>query len=266
VADLERIDAYLDAAPRSAADAEQIGPFTLFRPRGPWPYYARPRLGLRRAITAADVRRLRSHQREQGLPESIEWIVEATPSLAGAGAAAGLNVVYHPLMVLDRRFFIAVDPPGGIALRLLSHADPEFVRAHAVAAVGFSWPGTAAGREGGAERDSAAALTSPATVTFMQERSRDGLSVSAAAFDDDGPVCVGTHQPVGDVTEVVGVATLPMARRRGLGAAVTSLLVEDAYARGVSTVFLSAGSDDVARVYARLGFRRIGTVGAAEPR
>lgn len=30
-------------------------------------------------------------------------------------------------------------------------------------------------------------------------------------------------------------------------------------------VFLSAGDDDVARVYARLGFRRIGTALIAEP-
>jgi ribosomal protein S18 acetylase RimI-like enzyme len=243
-----------------------VGPFTLFRARGPWPYYARPRLGLRRLITTDDVRRLRSHQREQSLPETLEWVVETTPSLAGAGAAAGLNVVQYPLMVLDRRSFVTVDPPDGIVVRLLKDDDPEFVRAHAVAAVGFRASGTAVGREGGTERDRAAALTPPATVSFMQQRSRAGWSVSAVALDDDGPICVGTHQPVGDVTEVVGVATLPAARRRGIGAAVTSLLVADAYARGVKTVFLSAGSDDVARVYARLGYRRVGTAGAAEPR
>jgi predicted GNAT family acetyltransferase len=67
------------------------------------------------------------------------------------------------------------------------------------------------------------------------------------------------HQPVGDVTEVVGVATLPAFRRRGLGAAVTGLLVADARARGVETVFLTAGDEEIARVYARLGFVRIGT-------
>ena len=67
------------------------------------------------------------------------------------------------------------------------------------------------------------------------------------------------HQPVDDVTEVVGVATLPAVRRQGLGGAVTGALVEDALARGVETVFLSAGSEDIARVYARLGFRRVAT-------
>ena len=74
-----------------------------------------------------------------------------------------------------------------------------------------------------------------------------------------GPAATGMHQPVDGVTEVVGVATLPAVRRQGLGGAVTGALVEDALARGVSTVFLSAGSDEIARVYARLGFRRVAT-------
>jgi predicted GNAT family acetyltransferase len=61
------------------------------------------------------------------------------------------------------------------------------------------------------------------------------------------------------VAEIVGVATLPAVRRQGLGGAVTALLVEHALSIGVETVFLSAASDDVARVYERLGFRRTGT-------
>jgi predicted GNAT family acetyltransferase len=64
---------------------------------------------------------------------------------------------------------------------------------------------------------------------------------------------------------VVGVATLPTWRRRGLGAAVTAFLVQDAGRRGAEVVFLSAGDDAVARVYERLGFRRVGVHSAAEP-
>ena len=61
------------------------------------------------------------------------------------------------------------------------------------------------------------------------------------------------------MSEIVGVATLPVVRRQGLGGAVTGTLVEDALERGVETVFLSAGSEDIARVYGRLGFKRVGT-------
>ncbi len=45
LADLAAIEAYYDAVPRSAARTEECGPFTLFVGTGPWPYYARPRLG-----------------------------------------------------------------------------------------------------------------------------------------------------------------------------------------------------------------------------
>ena len=58
---------------------------------------------------------------------------------------------------------------------------------------------------------------------------------------------------------MTGVGTLPSARRRGIGVALTGRLVEDARGRGAAIVFLSAADDDVARLYERLGFRRIGT-------
>ncbi len=262
---LERINKYLDDAPRSAATAEQVGKFSLFRPTGPWKYYARPRLGLNEPITAADVDALRSRQRELQLPENIEWVVEITPSLAVAAAGSGLNVVLYPLLVLEPTAHVSIAAPDGIEIRLLSVDDSDFARAHAVAEVGFRVPGTQIGPEGASERDELQAATSVAMAEFQRTRARDGLSISYAAVDEGGPICVGTHQPVGDVTEIVGVATLPAARRLGLAVALTSALVANARARGVETVFLSAGSEDVARIYERVGFRRIGAAGSADP-
>ena len=86
-----------------------------------------------------------------------------------------------------------------------------------------------------------------------------GLLAIAGAFDDSGATAGGSHSPRGDVTEVTGVAVLPAARRRGIGAAVTAALAADARSRGVATVFCSAQSDDVARIYTGVGFRRVGT-------
>ena len=52
---LVRIDAYLDAVPRSVTTTERSGPFTLFVNRGNgWRYYARPQLGQTR-FTIEDV-------------------------------------------------------------------------------------------------------------------------------------------------------------------------------------------------------------------
>jgi predicted GNAT family acetyltransferase len=120
------------------------------------------------------------------------------------------------------------------------------------------------GTQGAAERDEAAAASKPDVMNFMRDRAAKSFSVTIAAVDETGPVAVGTHQPVGFVTEIVGVATLPVARRRGIAAALTAALVADAAKRGVTTIFLSADSDDVARIYERAGFRRIGSAGAAE--
>ncbi|HEX2706207.1 MAG TPA: GNAT family N-acetyltransferase, partial [Candidatus Lustribacter sp.] len=70
--------------------------------------------------------------------------------------------------------------------------------------------------------------------------------------------------PCGGVSEVVGVAVLPSWRRRGVAAALTATLTRDALERGIATVFCSAQSEQVARVYEGIGFRRIGTAALAE--
>jgi ribosomal protein S18 acetylase RimI-like enzyme len=88
----------------------------------------------------------------------------------------------------------------------------------------------------------------------------------AGAYDEQGTaVGGGSHGPRGEVTELTGIAVLPRARRRGVGAALAAALVEDAHARGVRTVFLSAQDDAVARVYERVGFVRVGTSCIAAP-
>ena len=71
----------------------------------------------------------------------------------------------------------------------------------------------------------------------------------------------GGHQPdePTSTTEIVGVCTLPAFRRRGFGLALTATLAIDARERGLRDVWLSAASDDVAQLYGRVGFERVGT-------
>jgi hypothetical protein len=249
--DLGELERYYDAVPRSAARVEEVGPFRVFVGTGVWPYYARPRLD---TFTVADIEAVRSRQRELGVPEAFEWVHETTPGLLDVARAAGLEVLEAPLMVLEA--LRAPEPPPGITLRVLAAGDDALGAAQAVQDVGFGAAGTATGPEGWSERDAA---TEQGGQEFLRERLRRGVTVMVVAEGARGPVAAGMHQPVDGVTEVVGVATLPVVRRQGLGGAVTGALVADALERGVKTVFLSAGSEDVARVYARLGFRRIGT-------
>ena len=87
-----------------------------------------------------------------------------------------------------------------------------------------------------------------------------GRSVMFGAFDPElGAVGGGSHNPRGEVTEIVGVGVLPAQRRRGIAGHLTWALAHDAASSGVTTVFMSAGSDDVARIYEGVGFRRVGT-------
>ena len=261
---LRTLESYYDAVPRADADPEDIGPFTLFVSRGAWPYYARPRSGYDGPpATMAEISAVRERQRSLGVPETFEWVHVLAPGLLETARASGLHVHQHPLQVLTDPHSATV--PDGIRIRVLEASDPALGAALAVQSVGFAAEGTRVGTEGAAERDAKAAAEQPDRTTTFARRIGCGQSVVVVAEDEDGPVCVGMHQPVGDVTEVVGVATLPAARRQGLGAAVTAALVDDAHRHGVRTVFLSAGSEDVARVYAKVGFTRVGTACVAEP-
>jgi ribosomal protein S18 acetylase RimI-like enzyme len=259
---ISRADDYLHAVPLSGSFAEQVGPFTLFRSTTVWAYYARPVQGSKTTIEPSDIDVLRDRCAELGIPASIEWIVETCPSLGPAAAAAGLTVVEHPLLVLERDDF---RPATADARCEILPADDAVLRqARAVADLAFSDPGTAVGPAGPAERDAKAAEVAHDLTAAVRDRMLKGVTVGAAAFTEDGLVASGQHQPVGSTTEVVGVATLPAMRRRGLAAAVTSTLVEHAFEHGVDLVLLSAESPAVAAVYERVGFRRIGSAGAAE--
>ncbi len=262
---IERIDAFCDAVPRRRARAAEHGPLVIFVPTGPgWPYYARPKRGARALITGAAIRAVRARQRELIIPESFEWIEQSAPEMAAAAAEAGLELQTHPLMVLAGPAQVPPLPPD-VTVRIVAPEETELDRIWAVPTVAFGHPGMAAGEAGMAERDKIAADYDGGTIAMLRERLRSGQSVLAAAFGPDGPVAAGSCQALDGVAEITGVGVLPAERRRGLGAAVTAALAADALDRGVQTVFLSASDEAVARVYARIGFREIGTAMIAEP-
>ncbi|MFE3109558.1 GNAT family N-acetyltransferase [Kitasatospora indigofera] len=269
---LAELDEFYDAVPRKGARAEDFGPLTLFVREGEgWPFYARPTRGWTGApATAEDVRRVLARQRELGLPESFEWVAEHTPGLRAAIEQAGLAVHEHPLLVLPegQDDGPAPDPlPGGVRARVLAADDPLLASAVATPNLAFAEPGTALGQAGPAELARAVLqVVADGAVERAAARIGAGAAAVAAVVEDGAALCSGQYQRVGPVCEIVGVGTLPSARRRGLGLAVTSALVADARARGVRTVFLSAADEDVARIYRRAGFRNTATALIAEPK
>jgi predicted N-acetyltransferase YhbS len=260
---LDRIEGYFATAPLPDARIEPTG--TLDVPVGDpaWPYPARPRPGAR-PVTAADVEAAVALQDRAGLPAALEWIPERAPEAAAAARAAGLTVEELPLLVVDEPVEVLL--PAGVRLYLVGADDPELANYQRVAAIAFAHPG---GRAEVRETQPDRSADADGRITVLRERIAAGRTVMMVAVENGEPVAVGSHQPVDvegtEISEVVGVATLPRLRGRGLGAAVASALV--AHARETAgMVFLVAGDDDVARVYERIGFARVATTAVADRR
>src|SRR5204862_4284499 len=212
------------------------------------PFYARPSLGWQAGVaTSADVERVRERQRDLDTAEAFEWVTEIAPDLPAVCSDAGLRVDEHPLMVY--RTSSPVPVPDGIRIRRVDAADSAIPAAQVVTNLAFATPGTDIGRVGEAERDSAVDKRDPSASDALRVQVRDGSAVYVVAEDEHGVLAAGGHNPRDGISEIVGVGTLPSARRRGLAAAVTATLLADAVRRGVEVVFLSADDEAVARVY-----------------
>jgi ribosomal protein S18 acetylase RimI-like enzyme len=204
-------------------------------------------------VTVQDVQRVLDRQRELALPTAVEWLQGRPAGLEQVAEAAGLHVHRYPLMVAEQ---VAEPPPVDAEVRLLG-PDDDLAGAAAVADIGFGTGGIEVGPQG------VEALVRK-EVPDLRRHVQQGHRTIAAAFLDDQPVARGGMAVVGDVSEITGVATLPAFRRRGLGAAVTYALAQEAVRRGATLLWLMADSDDVARIYGRLGFAQVGTACAAE--
>jgi predicted N-acetyltransferase YhbS len=248
---LDCVEGYLAAAPLPDARIVPVGGLDV--PIGPagWPYPARPRPG-GPPVTVDDVSAALRLQAEAGQPAGLEWLCETRPDVAPAARAAGLEVEELPLLV-------AADPvdlvlPPDVRLYVVGADDPELPRYGEIAATAFAPVAAPAGVR--------------ARTAVLRERIAAGRTVLMVAVEDGEPVAVGLHHPVvvdgEEVSEVTGVATHPQRRGRGLGAGIASALVEHAR-ETAHLVFLTAGDDDVARVYERVGFARLATTAVGTP-
>ncbi|MGY1751232.1 GNAT family N-acetyltransferase [Modestobacter sp. SYSU DS0511] len=269
---LDRIERYFSLAPEAdgLTRIESVGGLVV--PIGPpeWPYPARPRPGQEDAVAVEDVRAAVALQEAAGLPASVEWLGDRCRGLAGVARAAGLHVEELPLLVVDDPVEILL--PDEVRLYLVGADDPRLGLYQRLAALAFATPADRldVGERAPGVPEVAAVDPGPAEVPpteLLRERVASGRTVMMVAVDGGEPVAIGSHQPVDvdgtEASEVVGVATLPRFRGRGLGAGLTSALVDHAR-QTADLVFLSAGDDDVARVYERAGFARVGTTCVAE--
>jgi GNAT superfamily N-acetyltransferase len=149
----------------------------------------------------------------------------------------GRRLFRQRCMVLDPVGFRPVSLPPGVDLRTAGPIDLALVAA--LDAVAF----------GGVTSDSAAwmAPTLGARGIHVAVASLDGVPVGTATS-------VVTDDWAGPAVGLFGVAVVPEARRRGIGGAVSSWLLERAFADGARLAHLNPDTDGAARLYARLGF------------
>lgn len=203
---------------------------------------------------------------------------ETTPDLLAVARSGGLEVLLAPLMVLKSAALVPDLPLPGAGIRFLDPASPAFGAdlnaSRAVGRLGFGAPANATAVQAGSlvvevagpeERDAVPPLGDD-DLAQLTRRHASGRLVSAVVESPaEGILTCGSALCADAVAEIAGVATLPSARRRGYASQLTASLARRALHDGADLILLSAGDDDTARLYSKVGFRRIGTACIAEP-
>lgn len=179
---------------------------------------------------AVDLEELRAWYAEPAVP----WGVRVP---ADAPWSAGRHLFRKRSMGLVPPAWAPAPVPGGVALRRGAPEDLEAVTA--VDAAAFGDP-----------VDQNRPWIEPLLLS-----ERCGVMVAEAEGALVG-CATGTRSDgwAGPAVMVTGVAVVESFRRRGIGAALTSALVDWAFDGGATLVHLNPDEDTAARLYARLGF------------
>lgn len=96
------------------------------------------------------------------------------------------------------------------------------------------------------------------TVAWLRTAATGGGVAALATLDGVPAGAGGCSVPVDGLSELAGLAVGAAFRRRGIGAALSAHLTATAFARGCAVVWLEPGDADVERIYAGIGYVRIG--------
>jgi ribosomal protein S18 acetylase RimI-like enzyme len=181
-----------------------------------------------------DIHAVRGWYRERGVP----WGARVP---AGMPWPHGRHLLDQYLMAQTRDQFNARAQLAGVTVRAASPDDLESVLM--VDAQAF-----------GGDAD----IARPWMKPLLHHNS---VTVALAA-DVLGPVGTGyavrSDAHAGPAVYIGGIAVIKRARRRGIGAAVSSWLLDGSYAAGARLATLQPDTDQAARLYGRLGFSTAG--------
>ena len=180
--------------------------------------------------------------RERERTPRFEFIAEYAPTLGTALRQAGFfPESSSPLMYCNRTAFRpAVSRP---------ELDIQILDCHASAAALRQFLET---QQSGFGLDHEPALRDADVAAFTRQLG-NGRALLARLGGRPAAVAV-LATPLDQTAEIMGVATLPTYRRRGFASALTSTLMELAFATGVQRLVLSAADEQAGQLYQRLGF------------
>jgi len=225
-------------------DHVRVGQFVLRYSPGwssPFANYAIPDAGAE--PSGPDVAALIAAFRDRDRVPRLEYLPSCAPAVEPALLAAGF-VAESRAPVLACTAESLAEPPAVAGLAIVSPAsDQDYVAAATVQHVAFDGPGEA----------------SAAEVTWLKSTVASGGVVALARAGDGTVAGAGAcTSAVAGVREFTGLAVAASMRHRGIGAALSAHLTIIALARGGRAVWLEPGDTAVERMYARIGYRRVG--------
>jgi ribosomal protein S18 acetylase RimI-like enzyme len=191
--------------------------------------------------------RLQAIFREHRRTPCIQFIDEFAPALAKSLHAAGfVEARRSQIMICTRETYCLPPDVPDLTLATLSSESSldEVKEGWNVNAWGFD-PNASPATDAEAEEFRQSLVTSRAFIARL-----NGHGVGAGMFTEIRD----------DITELVGITTLELFRRRGIASVLTAHATRTAFAHGVEVAFLIAANEQAGRVYERVGFRPYATL------
>jgi ribosomal protein S18 acetylase RimI-like enzyme len=212
-----------------------------------WLNYAVPVAPLGAKAEVAEVLlELREVFTERDRTLRFEFTESLWPTLPEALEEAGLRLeVRHPMLLCSPADFQPYQA-SAVQVRLLCAEDQTKILST------YLWV-----RNQGFDQEFAAEPPTEKEITELREQIENGSIRCALANLNGTPAGVGVTMPMLGICELVGVATLPALRRRGVAATLCTFLLKDHFEGGGDLVWLSAGDAIAQATYERIGFRMV---------
>lgn len=245
----DRIQAQLRASAATTHEVEVVPPFTCYLNMdddAPWANYAMPDLPFS-GVHANGLTELVECFQGYGRTPRVEYVADVAPSLASTLEAHGfIREDRTVLMVCTRESRLVAAPVDQLTIVEVTDDSPLDVMQDFMTVQGRAFAG-----------DDRPAATRHEAQQFRQ---RFHTIHTFLARLGEVPVGAGSLTAAYDgIAEIAGIATISAFRRRGIAAAVTAHICQQAFDDDVEALFLTAANEGAGRVYERVGFQGQGS-------